>query len=337
MSNPFRMVQIGAGNFCRANHAPTLQRLAAGPEPPISLEAVCDLDIERAEAFCRDFGYARAYTDLDAMIREVEPDLIYCFTQPVVTASVMARLLPYGLPTFTEKPPGVTVAEAEKLAQLADQHGNISYVAFNRRRAPGIERLKRWAEEHGPVRYVRAEMLRSKRHETGFAIGTGIHPLDCLRYLCGDVAEVETLAKPYSAGRPHDFIVRLHCVSGLRADLAILVDCGCHRERYALSVPDGLMEATLGSGSSADYTRPGEVAYRGNAVAFDDPAEEDRLVAGGFMGEHLAFLDAVRTGAQPDCRLQDALESVRLSVAVQEGYSGPMADFLPTAPDPYAL
>lgn len=337
MTGPLRMVQIGAGNFCRANHAPTLQRLAESPEPSISLEAVCDLDPERAEAFCRDFGYARAYTDLDAMIREVEPDLIYCFTQPVVTASVMARLLPYGLPTFTEKPPGVTVAEAEQLAQLADEHGNISYVAFNRRRAPGIERLKRWGQEHGPVRYVRAEMLRSKRHETGFAIGTGIHPLDCLRYLCGEVMEVETLMKPYSAVRPHDFIVRLHCEGGLTADLAIVVDCGIQRERYAAFVEGGLMEATLGAHYSADYTRPGEAAYQGNAVVFDNAAEEDRLIAGGFMGEHLAFLDAVRTGAQPDCRLQDALESVRLSVAVQEGYCGPMADFFPTAPDPYAL
>lgn len=331
------MVQIGAGNFCRANHAPTLQRLAESPDPPLSLEAVCDLDSERAEAFCRDFGYKKAYTELNVMIEEIEPDLIYCYTQPVATAGVMERLLPYGLPTFTEKPPGVTVEQAERLAALADEHSNISYVAFNRRRVPGLARLKQWSIEHGPARYVRAEMLRDRRTETGFAIGTGIHPLDCLRYLCGEVVEVETIVNAYPKGSPHDFIIRLRFDTGIVADLALLVDCGHHRERYMAQVENGLMETTVGAGYSADVTKPGEIAYQNNEVAFDDPCEEDNLIAGGFMGEHLAFLEAVKTGQLPDCCLQDAQHSVRLSVAVQEGYSGPMDEFVPSAPDPYAL
>lgn len=337
MNRPLRVVQIGAGGFSRANHAPSLRRLAEGPAARISLEAICDLDIERAEAYQRDFGYALTFTDLDEMIEEVQPDVVISMVQPVATCGVLEQVLPRGLPTLTEKPPGVTVPEAERLAELAEEHGNITYVAFNRRRATGIERLKRWGEENGPVRYVRAEMLRSSRKESGFAIGTGIHPIDCLRYLCGDVLEVETIRKGYAEGTHQDFVIRMHCEGGVVADLALLVDCGLQRERYMVHVENAMMEVTLGARYSGEYTRPGETAYRNGEVSFEDPSESDTALAGGFIPEHEAFLDAVEAGRLPDCCLQDARHSLRLSVAIQEGYSGPMSEFSPSEEDPYAL
>ena len=101
------------------------------------------------------------------------------------------------------------------------------------------------------------------------------------------------------------------------------------------SAEHSAMEATLGAGYSSDFVRKGETLYSDNAMLFDDPAAEDRLVAGGFLGEHEAFIAAVRSGQQPDCNLQDAQHSVRLTVAVHEGYTGPLADFEPNAGNPY--
>jgi predicted dehydrogenase len=301
----------------------------------VSLEAVCDLDARRAEGFVRDFGYARAFTDLDAMIEEVQPDVLFSMTQPTATFGVLERVLPRGRPTFTEKPPGISVAQAERLAALAEEYGVLTYVAFNRRRSPGIERLKRWSEENGPVRYVRAEMLRNRRREPEFAIGTAIHPLDCLRYLGGEVVEVETQTTPYPEKAARDFLVRLRFASGVVADLAILVDCGLARERYLIQVENALMEATLGGGYTSDFCPAGEVAYADNQVLFEAPVAEDRLVAGGFLGEHEAFLNAAETARQPDCCLQDAQRSFRLAVAVQEGYSGLLSEFTPSQDNPY--
>ncbi len=103
MSQPLRIVHIGAGPFSRANHCPCLQRLAAGPEPRISMEAICDLDIEKAEAFHEDFGYKAVYTDFAEMIETVQPDRIYSMVAPQFTAGVLERVLTYGIPTFTEK------------------------------------------------------------------------------------------------------------------------------------------------------------------------------------------------------------------------------------------
>jgi predicted dehydrogenase len=330
----FRIVHIGAGNFSRANHAPTLQYLAALREAPVALEGICDLDPDRAQAFCRDFGYAKAFTDVEAMLDEVQPHLVYCTVQPTATAGVLERVLPRGLPTFTEKPPGISVAQAERLAALAQEHNLVTYVAFNRRRMPGIERLKRWMAERG-ARGIRAEMLRHRRQEPEFAVGTAIHALDCLRYLGGDVAAVETVKKPYSRGDYYDYLVRLHHVSGVISDLAVLIDCGLVRERYIANAEGASMEVTLGAGYSAEICRPGEIGYEANVISLDEPADARQMIAGGFLGEHESFLGAARSGTLPDCCLQDSRHSMRLAVAVHEGYSGEMAAFKPSTPNPY--
>ncbi len=330
MRKPLRIVQIGAGRFACDYHAPTLYRLAGMPSPAVSLEAICDLNPERAKLFCRSFGYARAYTDFRMMIDEVRPDLIYVMVHPTATAGVLEAVLPLGIPTFTEKPPGVTVAEAERLADLAAKRGTLNYVAFNRRRMPGLERLKTWVEENRPVRYVRAEMLRNRRLEEDFAVGTAIHPLDFLRYLCGAVARVSTATLDYPQAGARDYLVRLEFESGAIADLCVLVDCGFRRERYLAQTSNASMEITVGAGYSSAFCVAGAKEYRDDQLVVETAPDHDPLVAGGFVGEHECFLDSVSRGQLPDCCLQDAHHSLLLAVAVQARYSGPIRDFTGT-------
>ena len=332
MNKPFKAVQIGAGSFARQFHGPTLKALASAPFPQITLAGICDLDLERARVFGREFGYAEAYADFHQMIEEVQPDLLYCMVQPASTARIVEQLLPLQIPLFTEKPPGVTVAEAEKLARLADDHRVINYVAFNRRTMPGLVHLKQWADANGPIRYVRAEMLRNQRLEPEFAIGTAIHPLDYLRALCGSVDRIETRCHAYAGTQARDFLVRLHFEQGTLADLAVLVDCGLTREQYLVQVSNQLMETALGAPYACSFCPTGEKAFKNNELAVEREAEQDPLAAGGFMGEHLAFLEAAAVRQLPSSCLQDARHSLKLAMAVHQGYSGLMTDFDPLEP-----
>jgi virulence factor len=328
MTVPFKAVQIGAGSFARIYHAPTLKRLAGGTHPRLVLEGICDLNLQRAEEFCREFGYKRAFSDFHGMIEAVRPDLIYCMVQPEFTASVVEQLLPLKVPVFTEKPPGVSVVQTERMAALAREHGTINSLAFNRRSMPGIQRLKRWAAETGPIRYARAEMLRNRRLEAEFGIGTAIHPLDCLRFLCGEVVHVATHCSPYPSSPARDFLVRLTFESGALADLTVLVDCGVTREQYALHLENRLMEVSLGTAYACSFCYSGDRAFADNKLLFDDPAPADPLIAGGFLGEHEAFLAAVTEGKAPPSCLEDGRHSLRLAMAVHQGYSGAMDQFI---------
>jgi predicted dehydrogenase len=204
----------------------------------------------------------------------------------------------------------------------------MNYVAFNRRAMPGLLHLKHWAEENGPIRYMRVEMLRNQRLEPEFGVGTAIHPLDCLRFLGGDVREVETHCRPYPGTEARDYYVRLHFHSGVVADLAVLVDCGLRRETYLVHAGSRMMEVALGDPYSSAFCTQGEWRYQNNTVATTD-ASTDELVAGGFLGEHNLFLDAVQSGHLPNCCLQDARHSMRLTTAVHQQYSGPLNQFHP--------
>jgi predicted dehydrogenase len=329
MNRPLRAVQIGAGSFCEQFHAPALQRLAQGPAPPISLEAICDLNQERARLFSVRFGYVRVYVDFLRMVDEIKPELIYCMVQPTATAGVLEKLLPLGIPIFTEKPPGVTVAQAEKLASLACEYKVANFVAFNRRAIPELQRMSEWKRANGPARYARAGMFRNRRVEPQFAVATAIHALDCLRFLCGRVNSVETRCAPYSDNVARDFFVRLFFDSGCTADLTTLVDCGFTCEQYLLQMQNQAMEVTLRSPYSSTFCQPGLRLYRDEQLIEDTPASPDPIVAGGFLNEHRLFLDAVAAGQASICDLQDARDSLRLAVAVDQCYSGPMCAFVP--------
>jgi myo-inositol 2-dehydrogenase/D-chiro-inositol 1-dehydrogenase len=331
MTRRLRAVQVGAGSFCEQFHAPVLQRLAEEPDSRISLEAICDLRLERARLFSGRFGYARVYEDFLWMVEEIKPDLIYCMVQPAATAGVLEKLLPLGIPVFTEKPPGVTVAQADKLAALARGYNVVNLVAFNRRAIPEIQRMHEWTRATGPIRYARADMFRNRRLEPHFAVETAIHALDCLRFLCGAVTGIESRCTSYSGSAARDYHVRLFFSSGSMADLTVLVDSGLTREQYLLQVQNQAMEVTLGASYASPFCNSGLKFYRGNQLMEDAPASADVLVAGGFVNEHILFLDAVTSGQPPACDLQDARDSLRLAVAVDQLYSGPMDSFLPRA------
>jgi predicted dehydrogenase len=318
--DPLRAVCIGAGGFNRANHAPVLKRLAEGDEPRLSLEAVCDLDRERAERFQQEFGFRRVHTNLARMMDEVRPEVVYSLVQPTATAGVVSQVLPTGLPVFTEKPPGVSVEEANRLAELAETHGNLTYVAFNRRQMPVMRGLKQWLTDNAPARYVRGEMLRNRRREPEFGIGTAIHALDALRFLCGDVEDVDVRAQLYDDGACADYFAKLRFVDGLTAELQVIVDCGMLRESYHAFAERAGATAVLGAGYSSPWFQPGFTVHANAAEPTFTPVPGDHHEAGGFLGEHVAFLDAVESGERPDCCLQDAAESVALATEVHAAF-----------------
>jgi predicted dehydrogenase len=63
-----RLALVGCGEHSRGSHAAPLARYGAHHPGAITLAAACDLDLTRAEEFCREFGFARAYADLGEML-----------------------------------------------------------------------------------------------------------------------------------------------------------------------------------------------------------------------------------------------------------------------------
>jgi myo-inositol 2-dehydrogenase / D-chiro-inositol 1-dehydrogenase len=316
---PLRIAHIGAGEWSRQVHGPTLQRLSQ--RSVVSLELICDLNIERARQFRDLFHYRLASDNIHNMLGEVRPDAIVCTVQPAATAELVMSLLPLRIPLFIEKPPGVSLVQATALAAESATAGTLTFVAFNRRAIPSIVRLKEWTTHH-PVRIARAEMLRTNRLERNFAIDTGIHTLDTIRFLMGDPESIEVKPYPHGNSNIHDYSVRLNFRNSAVAEISMLLNTGLRRESYCLSSDGATAEAALDSAYSSALCYQGDRQWNGETITSEHSLVNDPLVDGGFVGEYEEFFHSLTTGAPSACSLSDAARSMQLAEAVQNHYSG---------------
>ena len=318
-----KIALIGAGSHSEHVHGPSLARYAKEHPGEIALAAVCDLRPERADLFSQEFGFARAYTDAQAMLDEVQPDACWVVVPIELTRRLAGQVMERSIPTFFEKPPGKNLREAQELARISERTGVPNMVAFNRRWAPCTRKALAWAEAHGPFEYLYARMLRAQRRDEQFAFGTGIHLLDCVRALAeaamGGVRAAHT-ARVEPSGGILNFHVDLDFGGGARGRCDILPTCGLVDETYAL----------FGRDCTIAFTLPREVAdgraelwVNGKRVDSEIWPVEPGFINSGFYGEAVEFLSALRDGRRPSPSPQEAVDSVALAEAVQEGRAIP--------------
>lgn len=318
---PIRILHIGAGEWSRQVHAPALRRLHQLGS--VSLQAICDLRFNRAEEFRQQFAYQQAFSDVETAIQQSAPHAIVCTVHPAATAVVVNGLLRHGLPLFIEKPPGISLAEASALARNAAAAQVQTLVAFNRRAMPSLRRMKQWAGAHR-IRNARAEMLRTNRMEERFAVETGIHMLDALRFLLGNPLAIETRKRPYGSSAVSDATVRLQYRDNLEAEVSLLLNTGIRRETYRLTSDGASAEAALGDSYNADTSFRGDRYWQAETITEQHALTGDRLLDDGILGEYEDFLRMVNTGSPSTCTLQEAAFSMQLAEAVQNGFSGPL-------------
>lgn len=318
---PLRIAHVGAGEWSRYAHGPALQRLAQ--QSLVSLELICDLQIERARQFRDLFRYRLASDNIHQMLAEVRPDAIVCTVQPSATAELVRSLLPLRIPLFIEKPPGISLSEATSLAAASVASDTFTYIAFNRRAIPSIVRLKEWAT-HNPIRFARAEMVRTNRLEPDFAVATGIHAIDTIRFLMGNPESIEVRTRSHDNSAARDYLVRLNFPNTTMAEISLMLNTGLRRESYFLSSAGTTAEAALSSAYSSDLCFQGDRQWSGETITQQHALANDPLIDGGFLGEYEEFLRLLAEGAPSTCSLSDAAYSMQLAEAVQNNYSGPL-------------
>src|SRR5262245_41949503 len=114
-----RVALVGCGEHSRGSHAAPLARYAAEHPSEIALAAACDLDLGRAEAFRRDFGFGRVYASLGELLASGGFDACVSVMPIEQIATVAATLLERRIPCVIEKPLGASLGEVERLAEVA--------------------------------------------------------------------------------------------------------------------------------------------------------------------------------------------------------------------------
>jgi predicted dehydrogenase len=318
-----KLCQIGCGEHARVAHGPSQARCAR-ERGGLVLAACCDLDLDRAESYRRDFGYARVFADPAAMLEAERPDAAVVVVPVEKTVAVASLVLERGIPLLLEKPPGTTVDEVDLLIAAAAKGRVPHQVAFNRRFAPLVREMRRRIGEAGPLQHLHYEMTRVDRRDPDFST-TAIHGLDAVRSLAGcDYAEARFRYRELAELGPGvaDILVDAVMTSGATAHLAFCPVAGVLVERATAHAHGHTLFLHVPMWGGVDS--PGRLwHFQGGKLVADLGGDRcgdgtGLFELGGFYRETVAFLDALAAGRDPTPGLAESRQSVEIAERIRE-------------------
>jgi predicted dehydrogenase len=191
---------LGGGNISDT-HA-----RAAAEIPGLRIAAISGQNGERTRTLAARHG-AVAYANTDALLRHRPLDLVLIGSPSGLHAEQGIAAARQGLHVLTEKPIDVSVERADELIGACDAAGVKLGLFFQDRFAPGLLRLREAIDEGAlgrlllasarvkwwrPSEYYSGSRWRGTRalDGGGAVINQGIHTLDLLLWLMGDVQRV---------------------------------------------------------------------------------------------------------------------------------------------------
>ncbi len=182
----------------------------------ISVKAVCDLDYDKAQSYGKKYNIL-AYENYHKMLQNNSTIDLVCIMTPSGmhyenTIDILKR---YKKHIIVEKPTFLKASQVKKAFKLAKKYKLKIFPVFQHRYNKSIQRLKkalknnelgkirianirvRWCR---PDRYYRLSKWRGTfSHDGGALSNQGIHHIDLLRYLCGEVKDIFVMMKTLGA------------------------------------------------------------------------------------------------------------------------------------------
>lgn len=307
---PVRVAMIGAGAMANNVHYPSLASF-----DDVRIAAVCDLDADRLQSTADKYDIAGRYTDYRKMIEETAPDAVYAIGPPHLMYDVWAWCLTQGQNLYVEKPLGITRHQARSLAHLAEQHGCITQVSFQRRSTPMVSLLREECLKRGPItqavcsfyKHSPQPYLAARDH----MMDDSVHAIDTLRWLCGgEVAEIHSVTRRIGVPDINFITAILEFDSGATGVLLNNWTSGRRIFRVEMHAPGICAEAEHeGKGYLYAYDFSKGAEYDTREVAGSDQL----FVYGGFQAKNREFIDAVRHGTLPSSHFGDALKTMEVA------------------------
>jgi len=320
---------IGAGNISQT-HA-----RAAAAVPGVAVAAVFGANAAKARDLAAQHG-AEAYDDIDAFLGHKPLEVVLIGSPSGVHASEGIAAARRGLHVLVEKPIDVTTARADALIAAAEEAGVRLGVFFQDRLKPGIVALKNLLSSGGLGRVLRVSArvpwyrppdyyrLSRWRGTTaldggGALMNQGVHTVDLLLWLLGDVARVQarTATLLHEIESEDTALALLEFESGALGTLeATTAAYPGYARRVELSGTEGTVVLENDRIAAADLKTPRPELLGGEGDA--NPSASSPVVsdARGHQRVIEDFLRAVESGGRPACDGHEGRRSVELVEAI---------------------
>jgi len=192
---------IGGGNIT-GTHARAARAIAG-----VEIAAIYGTNPDKVDRLCHEHGGTR-YQDFDKFLTHRPMDLVAIGSPSGLHATQGIAAAQRGLHVLTEKPIDISTERADALIEAADRNRVKLGVIFQDRLKPDICRLKQWVTEgvigkpmfadarvkwYRPPAYYHNSRWRGtlSLDGGGALINQGVHTVDLLLWLLGDVSRVQ--------------------------------------------------------------------------------------------------------------------------------------------------
>lgn len=206
MSNKIKVAVVGLG--IGKSHLKGYQG-----HPDAEVVAICDMNPERLAQVAREFGVAKTYTDVDAMLKAEKLDALSVCTPNKFHAPLTTQALENGLHVLCEKPMAMNTAEAVAMNELAKKKGLNLMINFSYRFNAMSQALKNEVDKgaFGDFYFGRTVWHR-RRGMPGFGgwfgdkelagggplIDLGVHRIDLALWLMGYPEPMSVFGSTYN-------------------------------------------------------------------------------------------------------------------------------------------
>jgi 1,5-anhydro-D-fructose reductase (1,5-anhydro-D-mannitol-forming) len=320
---------IGCGDVAEYKSGPPLYRT-----PGSELVAVARRDGIKAADFARRHGARRFYTDAAALVADPEINAVYIASphgMHLEHASLAARA---GKIVLCEKPMGTNTAEAQAIVDISKEHRVSLTVAYYRRFWPITRVIRRLIGEGAIGHLLQAHVqladyftidparpwLTNRAASGGGAlVNAGSHWIDLIRFLIGEVSEVDAYSLHTRDWETEDTVSALLQTSeGVPVQLNITLQSPVNINEIELIGTEGKIHAgPYGEGLWTVYRRdrqPETVQFQHSGPAHSEMISElvSRLLDG--QPSPLPGEEAVSAWRTMEAIYQSAREHRRVSV-----------------------
>ncbi|AEB76618.1 Gfo/Idh/MocA family oxidoreductase [Clostridium botulinum] len=323
---------VGLGRLGR-KHAENL----AFRIPNAELLAVCSVVKEEVEEVKNAWGIKYGYTDFDEMLKNKELDAIFISSPSGFHCEQIEKALDAGFHVFSEKPLGLYLEEAKRVAKAVNEHKDqIFMVGFMRRYDNSYAYAKKKIEEGaiGKPVLIRCYGLdpagsmegflkfAKSNYSGGLFLDMAVHDLDLARWYLGseadtvwaiggayeypefdEINDAETGASlvKFKNGTMGVFVAGRNCAHGYHIETEIIGTKG-----------------TL---------RVGTVPQKNLVTVFDETGARQECVQGfperfdqAYLSETEEFVKCVLENRKPGVVVEDGVKSTALAYACKESF-----------------
>jgi UDP-N-acetyl-2-amino-2-deoxyglucuronate dehydrogenase len=334
----FHVGLIGGGNISET-HA-----RAARAIPGVEIAAVCGSNSEKVNQLAREHA-VKPYTDLGAFLVHRPMDLVIIGSPSGMHAAQGIAAAKQGLHVLTEKPIEVSTRRADELIEAAQQESGIKLgVIFQDRLKPDIRRLKAWMDRgllgkpllvDARVKWYRApEYYANSRWRGtlaldggGALINQGVHTIDLLLWLLGDVSRVQArVATQLHAIEAEDTATAILEFSNGAIGVfhATTAAYPGYPRRVEISGSEGTVILEHDRITAVDL--PNAPPETDEIVARDENQSASSAIVSDFRGHQAViedFLSAIRNNTTPACDGREGRRSLALIEAIYRAARSP--------------